>query len=92
MYLPSITYRKPSQEAIAGTQEQTFTVKFRGGSEQKAPIFFSGTPEKFLLHIQETISICRRKGLFDRYNTNLQASKKYSRNSRTPKKKSTNLK
>ena len=72
-YVPAIDN---IQEAVAGTQERTFTVKFGGGSEQKAPIFFSGTPEKFLLHVQEAISICRRKGLFDRYNTNLQASKK----------------
>ena len=74
-YVPAINNK---QEAIAGTQEKTFTMKFGGGSEQKAPICFSGTSEKFLLHVQEMISICHRKGLFDKYKTNLWASKKYS--------------
>ena len=61
LYVP-IVYEV--QEAIVKGKEYPYKIKLPDKTEFSVPIWDTGTPEAFLIHVQQAKSACKRKGLF----------------------------
>ena len=52
---------------VVNSKERPMKIKLPDKTEIQVPIWHSGTPEAFLIHVREAISACKRKGYFDKY-------------------------
>ena len=64
--IPYVPVVDPVQDVV-NSKERPMKIKLPDKTEIQVPIWHSGTPEAFLIHVREAISACKRKGYFDKY-------------------------
>jgi len=64
------------QEAIAKGKEYSYKIKLPDKTKFSVPIWDTGTQGAFLIHVQQTKSPCKRKGLFQDYDDAIEAESK----------------
>ena len=69
-YVPTVD---EVQEAVNKGKEYSYKIKLPDKTEFSVPIWDTGTPEAFLIHVQQAKSACKRKGLFKDYDDALEA-------------------
>ena len=65
-YVPAVD---PVQDAVSGTKKYPLKIKLPDNTEFSVPIWNTGTPEAFLIHVQQALGACRRKGFFEDHET-----------------------
>ena len=60
-YVPAVD---PVQDAVSGTKKYPLKIKLPDNTEFSVPIWNTGTPEAFLIHVQQTLGASRQKGFF----------------------------
>ena len=69
-YVPTVD---EVQEAVNKGKEYSYKIKLPDKTEFSVPIWDTGPPEAFLIHVQQAKSACKRKGLFKDYDDALEA-------------------
>ena len=64
--IPYVPVVDPVQDAV-NTKERPMKIKLPDKTEISVAIWNSGTPEAFLIHVREAISVCKRRELFLKY-------------------------
>ena len=72
-YVPVID---PVQEIVNSSKEHPMKIKLPDKTEIQVPIWHSGMPEAFLIHVCEALSACKRKGYFSKYSGALDSIRK----------------
>ena len=65
--IPYVPVIDPVQEIVNSQKEHPMKIKLPDKTEIQVPIWHSGTPEAFLIHVREALSACKRKGYFSKY-------------------------
>jgi hypothetical protein len=65
--IPYVPVVDPVQDVVNTTKEHKMKIKLPDKTEIQIPIWHQGTPEAFLIHVCETLSTCKRKGYFSKY-------------------------
>ena len=71
--IPYVPVVDPVQDVVNTTKEHPMKIKLPDKTEIQVPIWHQGTPEAFLIHVRETLSACKRKGYFSKYQEALDA-------------------
>lgn len=74
--IPYVPVVDEVQEAVKTGKEYSYKIKLPDKTEFSVPIWDTGTPESFLIHMQQAKSACKRKGLFQDYEDALEAESK----------------
>jgi hypothetical protein len=64
------------QEAISKGKDFSYKIRLSDKTEFSVPIWDTGTQDAFLIHVQQAKSACKRKGLFQDYNDDIEAETK----------------
>ncbi len=64
------------QKAIMKGKEYYYKIKLPNKTNFSVPVWNTGTPEAFLIHVQQAKSTCKRKGPFQDYDDAIEAESK----------------
>jgi hypothetical protein len=74
--IPYVPIVNEVQEAVATGEEYSYKIKLPDKTKFSVPIWDTGTQGAFLIHVQQTKSPCKRKGLFQDYGDAIEAESK----------------